>query len=130
MCCCLFLFVCFPLSPPFDAVECASSITPIVMLMDTRWLCSQYISTPGDLIYLISSAEVSQFVALVVSLQSRNPGSSWQKRNREVLLSGEAIINQVCSSIVATKKKKKKSQSYLVAVSRVPFLPLPPPAGS
>lgn len=76
------------LSPPLNAVERASSITLIVMLMDTGWLSSQYISAPGDLIYITSSAGVSQFVALVVILQSRNPGSSWQERNREVLLSG------------------------------------------
>lgn len=81
-----------------------------------------HIRRPGDLVYIISSAEVSQFVALVVILQSRNPGSSWQKRNREVLLSGEAIITRVCSSAVAVRKR----QTYLVALSRVSFLPLPP----
>lgn len=72
MCCCsfFFLFVCFSPSPAFAAADCASSIIPIVMNMDTRWLCSHYMSAAGDLIYIISSAEVNQFEALVI-LQSR-----------------------------------------------------------
>lgn len=112
-----FFFICF-FFPSLDAVERASSMTPIVMLMDTRWLSSQYISAPGDLIYIILSAGVSQFVALVVILQSCNPGSSWQKSNREVLLRGEAILNRA-SSLKGEKKKSPCSISPFAPTRRI-----------
>lgn len=117
--CVVVFFFCPSSPPPPKAVECASVITLIVMLMDTLWLSSQYISAPGALIYIITFAEVSQFVALVI-LQSCNWGSSWQKPDGEMSLNDESISNQVSSFVSAFKKTKKKT-TLTISWDRITF---------